>query len=1403
MRRHSRLLAVMAAIALWGSATDLAVAAEAAKAEHSGGRIGVLIDRPSNQLGPEARAALAFARQVWKAELVHIAGPGRLETADKTPAQLSTYPVIWYHQGDTSSLPVGVENPATLETLRDYVEQGGGLFLSGAALQLIHLMGIEPARPRVGGPGRDSYQAAIVPQVADHPIFAGLATQKSAPLPEMAARSIYLTSGGHPAFSDFHGSRGPQAGMLLARAACAQENPLVEYELGRGRIIVMGWRLANYGLEQNAYRTNLERLTRNLVGYLADRRVWQPVVVQSGPETRRPKAPSPALPTIGDEELTALRLAIEDLIESFGERYPGGPAYLKRLNELTEQRRALLENEGQPQNAAGRGPAGQADPVKTAELAEQFRRLRREALLANPLLDFACLLIVERSQQNLALPANWQSNCSLAPRGYDNRLAVLSLDDLDAEPATLFSPEDGRYVGQVDLHFDGRRMLFSMPGSHGRFQVFEMAVDGTDLRELPLIREPDVDNYDACYLPDGGVVFTSTAPFVGVPCVYGKSHVTNLYRLDPDGRIRQLTVDQDHNWDPVVLNNGRLMYLRWEYTDLPHAHSRILFSMNPDGTAQMAYYGSNSYFPNSFFDARPIPGHPTMVVGVVSGHHGVRRSGRLLLVDPARGRREAEGVVQEIPGRGQTVEAVIRDRLVDGVWPQFLHPFPLSEKYFLVSARPAPGRPWGIYLVDVFDNMVLLKEKAGYALFEPVPLRARPTPPVVADRTEPGRKDALVYLVDIYSGPGLKGIPRGTVKRLRLVGYQFSYRGMGGLLGSVGMDGPWDCKRVLGTVPVKPDGSALFHVPAYTPIAVQPLDEQGQALQLMRSWFTAMPGEVLSCTGCHEHGNTSALSRSTLAGREPPAEIEPWYGPVRGFSFEREVQPVLDRHCVRCHNGASPEAGGAPPDLRGGEIISDWTSAISGHVNPKVGGRFSRAYVELHRFVRRPGIESDLHLLAPMDYHAAGTELVQLLRKGHHGVALDREAWDRLITWIDLNAPYHGRWSEIVGPEKVAALNKRALAMRRRYTGMDDDPELLPQLGAHTVRAGRVRATATGLQTVVAGDAQAGTGAANRQAVTPRAEVSAAGAPKLAGWPFDPAEARRRQQSAAPWRKTVQLGPGVEMQIVRIPAGRFVMGDRDGADDECPAAVVEIEQSFWMAATEVTNEQYALFDPEHDSHVESLHGYQFGVHGYPLNTPRQPVVRVSWQEAMAFCRWLSKRTSIHFTLPTEAQWEYAARAGTSGPFWFGGLDDDFSAFANLGDRQLRSFAIDTYVRVRLVDKPNPYDDWVPKDDRWDDGAFISAEVGRFRPNAWGLHDMHGNVAEWTLSLYRPYPYDAADGRNRLEATGRRVVRGGSWYDRPKRCTSAYRLPYAPFARTFNVGFRVVAIERASEPKAAP
>jgi len=1020
----------------------------------------------------------------------------------------------------------------------------------------------------------------------------------------------------------------------------------------------------------------------------------------------------------------ALRLAVEDLVKTFGNRYRRGQDYLKEIDEF-ERRVAEIET------ALARGDNSAKGRI--AGLIEHFRRLQQEALLDNPLMDFENLMLIRRKAAGrLGLPQNWQGNCAIGKTGYDNQIAVLSPPRPGGRLSTLFKPDNDEFVGDVDLHFDADKMLFSMPGSHNRWQIWEIGVDGKDLRQVTPGEHPDVDNYDACYLPDGRIIFGSTRCFQGIPCVGGGNTVANLCIMNPDGTgIRQLCFDQDHNWCPTVLNNGRVLYARWEYSDTPHYFTRLLFHMNPDGTDQKEYYASNSPWPNSTFYARPIPGHPTMIAGVISGHHGVPRMGEMILFDPARGRHQADGVVQRIPGYGIKVKPNIGDGIVNGSWPKFLHPFPLSEKYYLVSMQPTSKSLWGIYLVDVFDNMVLIREEPGYVMFEPVPLRPTRKPPCRPDHVNLASKEAVVYMTDVYFGPGLKGVPRGTVKKLRILEPHYAYPRMGGHI-SIGIDGPWDVHRIIGTVPVERDGSASFRVPANTPLAVQPLDEKGRALQIMRSWLTAMPGEILSCVGCHEHQNTTPPSKSTLAARRAPSAIAPWYGPARGFSFKREVQPVLEKYCIGCHDGQHKERP---------NFVAD---------RPSPFRNFDASYVALHPYVRRPGPESDYFLQKPLEFHASTSELVQMLEKGHHNVKLDAEAWDRLITWIDLNVPDHGTWHE--HRRGHSPYEQRRLEMRTRYANVDCDPEAIDQPERPPVEFIKPAPE------------------------KPRKPQNV----KAAGWPFDVAEAQRRQTAAGePTELQIELAEAETLSLMLLPAGEFVIGSHDGQCDEYPAAKVRIEKPFYMGTFEITNAQYALFDPGHDSAYISMTNKDQSRRGHAVNGPRQPVVRVTWQRAMEFCQWLSKQTGHKFSLPTEAQWEWACRAGSAAPFCYGDLNTDFSKFANLADRRLDGFA--------HRDSPK----WHPKDSRFDDGAMVTVDVGRYQPNAWGLHDMHGNVAEWTRTAYRPYPYDPRDGRDQPNATGEKSVRGGSWFDRPKRATAGFRMHYQPWQHVYNVGFRVV------------
>ncbi|MBW8016703.1 MAG: SUMF1/EgtB/PvdO family nonheme iron enzyme [Planctomycetes bacterium] len=970
----------------------------------------------------------------------------------------------------------------------------------------------------------------------------------------------------------------------------------------------------------------------------------------------RAKTIQEALAQLAQLNLQALRLAIEDLSMSFPETYPA--KYLKRIKEIEE----ILND---------------ADEAKLRSMATELVAFRQEALLANPLLDFDKLLIVKRHGKP-GMPQNWVGNCS--KRGpFNNEIAVLSPVSPDGKLTTLYRPKPGAFVGDVDLHWDGKKMIFSSQLPNRRYEVFEINADGTGLRQVTKTIE-GVDNYDACYLPSEKIIFDSTACFQGVPCVGGNSQVANLYVMNPDGTgVRQLCFDQDHDWYPSIMNDGRVLFTRWEYSDTPHYFTRIVMTMNPDGTNQRSYYGSNSYWPNSTFYARAIPNHPTQFTGIVSGHHGVAREGELIIFDPAKGQFEADGVVQRIPGYGKKVEPIIRDQLVNGSSPRFLHPYPLSSKYFLASCNL--GGNWGIYLVDVFDNMLPICVEPGISMLEPVPFRKTKRPPVIPERIDLSRKDAVVYMSDIYTGDGLKRVPRGTVKKMRLFAFDYGYHKLANHT-YIGREGPWDVHRILGTVNVEPDGSASFHVPANTPIALQPLDAEGKSLQLMRSWFVAMPGENLSCVGCHEDNKKAPRPMLTTASRKRPQKIKPWYGPARGFSFRREVQPALDKYCVGCHNGTAGKNGRKLVDMR-----------------DNGGGGFSPAYNILQAHVRRPGPEGDYHMYQPTEYDADTSPLIQMLKKGHHGVKPDREAYERLYTWIDLNVPYYGTWGEF---RKIpAGQRERRIELRKLYAGIDADYEVVPVLDNKKI-----------------------------EPIIPEAPKPVkAIAVNAAGWPFDDAEAKKRQGTGSVRKVTIDMdGRTLELDMVRIPAGEFVMGDAAGAGDEQPVCAVKIDKPFWIARRAVLNKEYALFDARHDSGYLDMRGKDQSRRGNPLNKPDQRVIRVSWERAMAFCDWLSEKTGKRFSLPTEAQWEYAGRAG--------------------------------------------------------------AAASKSGSDVWGAGVAKGG-AEWTRSTYQPYPYKSTDGRDTGNKKGRKVVRGAKGIKVPADRIDTYRLSYQYWQPVWDVGFRIV------------
>ena len=1024
-------------------------------------------------------------------------------------------------------------------------------------------------------------------------------------------------------------------------------------------------------------------------------------------------------------------------------------AYAAQYPEAYTDKDALLQRVAAARQAVA---AAGSDAAAKLEAARQVEALNDAVFLKHPALDFKELLFVRRSSGSVhtGLPANWQGNSSVPLHGYVNDVVRAPLKPGAAEPQVLVA--SSCFVGDVDLGFDADKIMYSSgrPGEKG-WRVFETRLDKPgSAREITPADQPDIDYYDPCYLPDGRRLFVATSGYQGVPCVGGSDYVGNLHSMDPDGTIRRLVFDQDNSWCPTALVNGRILYLRWEYTDSAHYFSRVLMSMNPDGTDQKAFYGSNSYWPNSLFYARPLPGSATKFVGIVSGHHGHARKGELVLFDASRGRHETAGAVQKIPGYGKPVENITRDTLVNGSKPLFLHPFPLNDELFLVSMEGDNGLFY-VALADIYDNLIPLWQSPCENLYEPIPLKPQPRPPLPADRVVRGSKECTVYVVGAQLGEGLRGLPAGKVKAFRVYQYEYSPRNAGGHY-DIGFEGPWDPRVMLGTVDVEADGSCLFTAPANVPLALQPLDQSGNALQLMRSWFVGMPGERVSCEGCHEQQNNSPSGHATQAVLKKPQPIQPWHGPRRNFAFEREVQNVLDASCVGCHNAQ------ATAKNRLGQPLPNFENTR--------GGGFSTAYVNLMPYVRRNGPEGDYHLLTPLEFHADTSELVQILKKGHHGVTLSPEQWDRLTTWIDLNVPYWGSWTERTGGSKQEVLARRR-EMAVRYANDDFNPELV----ANPYKPAAFQA--------------------------PPKPAAPAPAPAVAGWPFDAAAAKSRQGAGA--SAEFDLGGGQKLRVVRIPAGAFAMGGGDETPAEQPVCAVAVDRPFWMGATEVTMAQFQQFDPAFENGVYDKHYKDQVNRGYFVNGANFPAIRVTWEQASAYCAWLSKKIGKTVRLPTEAQWEWACRAGSAAPLNYGGFDSDFSTRENLADYMLIELAVEGVDPKPIArgDDPNPAKrpsalyDYELRDRRFNDGVLHLADVGRYAPNAWGLYDMHGNAAEWTRTAYRPYPYSEGDGRNNATVDERKVVRGGSWYRRPHRATSSWRWAYPGWMRPFDVGFRVV------------
>ena len=608
-------------------------------------------------------------------------------------------------------------------------------------------------------------------------------------------------------------------------------------------------------------------------------------------------------------------------------------------------------------------------------------------------------------------------------------LCLLEMKNNYGSVRTLITDPDG-VIRDPDVSFDGKRILFAWKKSKTEddYHLYEMDAETQQVRQLTF--GLGFADYEGAYLPNGDVIFNSTRCVQIVDCWW--TEVSNLYTCDKNGKyLRRLTFDQVHTNFPTVTADGRVIYTRWDYNDRAQIYPQGLFQMNADGTAQSEYYGNNSWFPTTILHAREIPG-TRKLIAVLSGHHTHQR-GKLAMIDTRRGRQEDSGIQAIAPVR--EAKAVRVDAYgQDG--DQFQYPYPLSETEFLVTYDPQGSgnrqyvRPYAIYFMTIDGRRELLVADPGISCNQPIPLVARERPRIHPSPVDYRKKTASYYIQDIYFGQGLAGITRGTIKKLRVVALDFRAAGVGrtsnngpggGALAStpVGVGNAcWDVKIVLGDATVYEDGSAMFTVPARTPLYFQALDAKGHMVQTMRSWSTLQPGETLSCIGCHENKNEAPpIRRATLALEAGPQSLEPFYGPSRGFSFDKEIQPILDRHCIECHTGGKEQSfsllGNRTTTKESKRRWSDSYLALTDAKSVVKEGEVlyykGNPDGELVNWINTMSVPT---MLPPYYGGAARSRLITMLEQGHEGVKLSREEMEKTACWIDLVVPFCGDYRE-------------------------------------------------------------------------------------------------------------------------------------------------------------------------------------------------------------------------------------------------------------------------------------------------------------------------------------------------------------------------------------------------------
>jgi hypothetical protein len=683
-----------------------------------------------------------------------------------------------------------------------------------------------------------------------------------------------------------------------------------------------------------------------------------------------------------------------------------------------------------------------AAPENARTLYLAVRRVKRRIAMVNPAIDFSQVLLIDQPYPQGGPEWRHEAVHRMGHRAIPGgRLLVLDGLHPGGRVRQLFPPKPGSFW-RPEISFDGKRVLFCFkPHDEKSFHLYEINLDGSGLRQLT---DSKYDDIDPIYLPDGHIMFTTTRGNTYVRCgPYIYSYV--LARCDADGKnVYLVSTNSEPDFVPALLDDGRVVYSRWEYSDKDQNRVQSLWTTNQDGTGTAVLWGNQSIWPDHPAEPRPIPGSSrVMFTGV--GHHNWF-NGSIGIIDPRKGFNFPKGLTRvtwdlpwgEVgPAPGDQCESP--QYHASGRYSGYLGAYPISAEDFLVSAKGLDDK-FRVYLMDVHGNRDLIYEGV-YNAWYAIPIRPRPVPPSQRDVVDwPGtgenrtaKKPGVFYNADVYQGT--PELPRGSVKFLRVFQqdaktystWEKTFVFSGPAVSAVQTEA---VKRIVSVVPVEDDGSAYFEAPAGESLFFQLLDEQYRALHTMRSFSGVMPGERRACVGCHEMHSTAPPGKFGVAQQRPPTRLTPPPWGTESIGYERFVQPVLEQYCGECHLGdgearkdfdltVRPATGKFQRHFTEPYLTligpAAWPVAIPNTGQPGYGlaGAFPvYGLKSSETYPNDPATDAKTAIwrtMRPMKYLSLRSRLIEMASSGkHYDVKADPLSLRRLIAWVDANCPYLG-----------------------------------------------------------------------------------------------------------------------------------------------------------------------------------------------------------------------------------------------------------------------------------------------------------------------------------------------------------------------------------------------------------